>query len=97
MRASYGFDDIETNKALIKNGQRVAQQIGEVTNPTKFLINVFPSLQYVPEWFPGAGWKRHLKWLADLSEQTRRQPFDDAKANRVSYPYETFKDIVHHI
>jgi hypothetical protein len=83
MRVAYGFDDIETNKALIKNGQHVAQQIGEVTNPTKFLVNIFPSLQYVPEWFPGAGWKGHLRWLSDLSEQTRRQPFDDAKAKKV--------------
>jgi hypothetical protein len=28
-----------------------------------FVVNSIPALRYVPEWFPGAGWKREAsKW-----------------------------------
>ncbi|KAJ3526568.1 hypothetical protein NMY22_g10111 [Coprinellus aureogranulatus] len=81
MRTSYGFDDIGRNEALIKSAEHVVEEVGEAIKPTKFLVNIFPSLRYVPAWFPGAGWKRHLNWVAELSEQTRWQPFDNAKAS----------------
>ncbi|CCO35866.1 O-methylsterigmatocystin oxidoreductase Short=OMST oxidoreductase [Rhizoctonia solani AG-1 IB] len=44
-----------------------------------FYVNIFPALMYVPEWFPGAGWKRTLrKWKAE-------------KIRAMSGPYEWVK------
>lgn len=86
MRTSYGFDDIGRNESLIKSAEHVVEEVGEAIKPTKFLVNVLPALQYVPAWFPGAGWKRHLLWVAAVSENTRRQPFEDAKTTTVSSP-----------
>lgn len=83
MRTSYGFDDIGRNESLIKSAEHVVEEVGESIKPTKFLVNVFPAMQYVPAWFPGAGWKRHLNWVAGVSENTRRQPFEDAKESTV--------------
>ncbi|CAE6425428.1 unnamed protein product [Rhizoctonia solani] len=32
--------------------------LSESLMPSKFLVNVFPWLQYIPGWVPGAGWKK---------------------------------------
>ncbi|CAE7116602.1 unnamed protein product [Rhizoctonia solani] len=44
-----------------------------------FYVNIIPALMYVPEWFPGAGWKRKLRsWRAQ-------------KVRAMSAPYEWVK------
>ncbi|RXW19106.1 hypothetical protein EST38_g6748 [Candolleomyces aberdarensis] len=47
--------------------------------PGRFLVNVFPSLKHVPSWFPGAGFKRFLGELAQISLKTLYPPFEEAK------------------
>ncbi|TEB29717.1 cytochrome P450 [Coprinellus micaceus] len=64
MRTSYGFVDPERNESLAKYAERFSEGFGEAIKPANFLVNIFPSLRYVPDWFPGTGWKRHLKELA---------------------------------
>ncbi|KAH6871591.1 O-methylsterigmatocystin oxidoreductase [Coprinopsis sp. MPI-PUGE-AT-0042] len=47
--------------------------------PGKMLVVFFHPLQYVPSWFPGAGWKRKLEHLAEMNEDLRLRPFKDTK------------------
>ena len=38
-------------------------------------VDSFPILEYVPSWFPGAGFKRLAADLANLTEDVRTRPF----------------------
>jgi len=40
---------------------------------------VIPLLRYVPDWFPGTGWKVRGKWFAKLWEDTAEIPFQFVK------------------
>ncbi|CAE6464219.1 unnamed protein product [Rhizoctonia solani] len=39
--------------------------LNQATLPTGFLVNVFPWMEYIPDWVPGTGWKQTAyKWRA---------------------------------
>ncbi|KAJ2932868.1 hypothetical protein H1R20_g4238, partial [Candolleomyces eurysporus] len=79
MRTAYGFDDIRQNESLIHNAEKLVLEISEASMPGRFLVNYFPILRYVPSWFPGAGFKKHFKDIAQLNFKTRCMPFEEAK------------------
>ncbi|RXW22172.1 hypothetical protein EST38_g3677 [Candolleomyces aberdarensis] len=79
MRVAYGFDDIRQNEALIHNAEALIQGFHKAAAPGRYLVNSFPSLRHVPAWFPGAGFKRHLEALSQMSFNTIHHPFEEAK------------------
>ncbi|KAJ7448970.1 cytochrome P450 [Mycena latifolia] len=58
MAVTYGIHVRPSNDPYITVAHTVAQTAGDVATPGRFLVNSFPSLKYVPSWFPGAGFKR---------------------------------------
>lgn len=84
IRTTYGFDDIGKNASLIRNAKTLIREFAIARSPGKYLVNTFPILRHVPEWLPGAGWKRHMKKLAGLSGQVLGSGFEDAKVHLVS-------------
>lgn len=46
--------------------------------------NAFPSLKYVPNWFPGTSWKREAAKAFELTSTLLNWPFEVAKRNLVS-------------
>ena len=84
MRTAYGFDDIRQNESLIHDAEKLVLELFEATIPGRFLVNHLPILRYVPSWFPGAGFKRRFRNLAQLVFKTRHSPFDEAKRDMVS-------------
>ncbi|TFY79222.1 hypothetical protein EWM64_g4794 [Hericium alpestre] len=47
--------------------------------PGIFLADTFPLLKYVPDWFPGAGWKRKAKEWRTIPRQGVALPHEYAK------------------
>ncbi|GAW07580.1 cytochrome p450 [Lentinula edodes] len=47
--------------------------------PTSTLLNSIPALKYIPEWFPGAGFKRKAREWARYSTIMRELPYAAAK------------------
>ncbi|KAJ1299779.1 hypothetical protein OPQ81_011995 [Rhizoctonia solani] len=45
-----------------------------------FYVNFFPALMYVPEWLPGASWKRTLREWRTQKNQAMRGPYEWVKA-----------------
>ena len=84
MRATYGFDDVGKNKGLIQAAEAVIVEVGLATTPGRYLVNTFPILRHIPEWFPGAGWKRYMMEVAKSCRKVLDGPFEDTKANMVS-------------
>ncbi|KAH6888962.1 cytochrome P450 98A3 [Coprinopsis sp. MPI-PUGE-AT-0042] len=76
MRGSYGGEDPEYNKRLATSAATIADGFVTYSAPGRLLVSIFPSLRHVPSWFPGAGWKRILQHLGDLTEQIFNEPFD---------------------
>ncbi|KAJ2928661.1 hypothetical protein H1R20_g8457, partial [Candolleomyces eurysporus] len=79
MRTAYGFDDIGQNESLIHNAEKLITELAKALVPGRFLVNYLPILRYVPSWFPGAGFQKHFKELAELNVKTRCPPFEEAK------------------
>ncbi|KAF9554410.1 cytochrome P450 [Agrocybe pediades] len=46
--------------------------------PANFLVNIFPALKYVPEFFPGAGFQKIAKKAKALQEKFLERPFEDS-------------------
>ncbi|CCO36772.1 O-methylsterigmatocystin oxidoreductase Short=OMST oxidoreductase [Rhizoctonia solani AG-1 IB] len=44
------------------------------------MVNIFPSLSYVPDWFPGTGWKRTAREWKALKERAQSVPYEWTKA-----------------
>jgi len=48
---------------LILLAEEMQVVFGQATQPGRFLVDAFPWLRFVPEWFPSAGWKKTArKW-----------------------------------
>lgn len=52
--------------------------------PGKFLVDVFPWLKYVPEWFPGAGFQRQGREWKALWRRFTDVMFETAEEHIVS-------------
>lgn len=87
MRTAYGFEDAGHNTSLMHNAEKLIVAFGAARIPGRFLVNTFPILQHVPEWFPGAGFKRYFRELAEMSRRTVQIPFSDVQERLVRLPF----------
>jgi hypothetical protein len=83
MRVSYGSDNIEYNKELIQETQTFGHDFMEYSPPGKLLVATFPSLEYLPSWLPGTGWKRVVESLRTSSGRVRSRPYTELKKRMV--------------
>ncbi|CAE6486149.1 unnamed protein product [Rhizoctonia solani] len=88
MRSIYGYHLSGLDDPLLKEVLKLVDNLSKASMPTNFLVNVFPSLIYVPEWFPGAGWKRTAREWREQQEATVRDAFNWAKTRIESGTHE---------
>jgi hypothetical protein len=50
-----------------------------------FLVNAFPALVYIPDWFPGTGWKRTAKAWKAIKQKALEGPYEWVKPQAVSF------------
>ncbi|KIJ14852.1 hypothetical protein PAXINDRAFT_78324 [Paxillus involutus ATCC 200175] len=77
MMISYGHQiDPEGDKYV-----KLAEEVREsgVGPPGSYLVDLIPALKYIPEWFPGADFKRHARWGKGLALRMRQEPHDLVK------------------
>ncbi|OJA15899.1 hypothetical protein AZE42_09067, partial [Rhizopogon vesiculosus] len=58
LRISYGYEVQEKNDPFVDLADRAVVIFSESSAPGAWMVNIIPSLAKVPEWFPGAGFKR---------------------------------------
>ncbi|KAI0753233.1 cytochrome P450 [Daedaleopsis nitida] len=61
MRVSYGIEVDEESVDYLKMAEDVLALFSSVFVPGKYLVDTFPILRFVPEWMPGAAFKRDGK------------------------------------
>ena len=77
-KISYGIDIQDVDHDIIRMIEAVLEGSAQALVPGKYLVDTFPLLQYVPSWFPGAGfqrtfatWRWELLRMKDLLFETR--------------------------
>ncbi|KAF8970084.1 CyP450 monooxygenase [Flammula alnicola] len=73
---AYGINVQPRNDPYIMTAQEGVHPILEAAMPGAFLVDQFPILKYVPEWMPGAGFKRKARRWRHLQEQMLNKPYD---------------------
>ncbi|KAH6906116.1 O-methylsterigmatocystin oxidoreductase [Coprinopsis sp. MPI-PUGE-AT-0042] len=96
MRISYGSDDIEYNKELIQEAQKFGHDFVKYSAPGKLLVSSFPSLQYLPSWFPGTGWKQVVDDLRASCTRVRSKPYVELK-RRMSEGFQGDHSVAEHL
>jgi cytochrome P450 len=71
--------EAESNDPLVDMADRTMEQFSEATIPGRWLVDMFPLLEYLPEWMPGGAFKKTARiWREDLVE-TVRVPYEFVK------------------
>ncbi|KAK0479598.1 cytochrome P450 [Armillaria novae-zelandiae] len=69
LQISHGYAIQEENDPFVKLAEETMDQFSLSTAPGGFLVNLIPILRHIPEWFPGAGFKRTAReWASTLNE-----------------------------
>ncbi|KAF4610220.1 hypothetical protein D9613_010340 [Agrocybe pediades] len=73
---AYGFPIREKDDPYVSLAERALSSINEASLPGSFLVNILPVLRHVPEWMPGAEFKRKARAWKKIQEQFRIVPFE---------------------
>ncbi|KAH9856137.1 cytochrome P450 [Lenzites betulinus] len=76
---AYGYKAKPRTDPLIKIIEDVSEQAAQVTLPGAYYVDSLPFLRYVPEWMPGAGWKRKGKEYKANMDRMAEIPYQFVK------------------
>ncbi|KAF8595468.1 cytochrome P450 [Ceratobasidium sp. AG-I] len=80
----YGYEVTTAEDPLVKVVETAIHGLSQAALPSNFYVNIFPWLEYVPAWFPGAEWKRKaISWRAD-KDSMLNEPFNYTKHQMAS-------------
>ncbi|KAK0242387.1 cytochrome P450 [Armillaria nabsnona] len=79
LRISHGYEVKENDDPFVRLADQATEQFSAATKAGAFIVDLVPALRYVPDWFPGAGFKQRAKaWAATLQEMVE-QPHNFVK------------------
>lgn len=87
MSIAYGIDTRENDDPYITMAEAGVTPLLKALRPGAFLVDFFPVLKYVPEWMPGAGFKKKAKTWRKSAEGMINLPFETTKRNIVRDVY----------
>ncbi|KAL5633648.1 hypothetical protein ACGC1H_003956 [Rhizoctonia solani] len=63
LRSIYGYEAENTEDRFLIGARSIFSYLTKSLLSSNYLVNSLPALKYIPEWFPGARWKRDaIKW-----------------------------------
>jgi hypothetical protein len=83
LRISHGYDVKWQNDPFIELAEQALESFSTSTQPGRFLVDIFPSLRHVPDWFPGISWKEFAKKGTKLREALYTTPYEWTKSQMV--------------
>ncbi|PNP78879.1 hypothetical protein FNYG_07744 [Fusarium nygamai] len=100
LRILYNYQtDTKTNDHIVSMANLVMEEFSQATTPGAWMVDFIPWLRYIPEWMPGAGFKKTAKLFRQHLLQNVQDPYHyvkDQMANGkddVSYVAGLIKDI----
>ncbi|TBU23430.1 cytochrome P450 [Dichomitus squalens] len=76
MRISYGIEVVDEQDPYVAAVERGVASFNEAFVPGAFLVETFPVLKKLPDWFPGAGFKRTAAAWKKIAHNMRDAPFE---------------------
>ncbi|KAG2021095.1 O-methylsterigmatocystin oxidoreductase [Coprinopsis cinerea AmutBmut pab1-1] len=80
MRVSYGMQDFEYNRRVVKLADEFVRGFSEYVAPGRLLVGALPWMRHIPSWLPGAGWKRSLERIRIAGDDVVGKPYADVKS-----------------
>ncbi|KAF8588233.1 cytochrome P450 [Ramaria rubella] len=84
MGIAYGQDLVSKFNQYVALSEQNASAFVTVVRPGAFLVDIFPILKYIPEWFPGARFQTFARKGRINIQLARDAPFADVKKNMVA-------------
>ena len=75
MSMTYGVDTKETDDPLLDLAEAAVDSASKAIIPGAFLVDVIPILKYIPEFVPGAGFKKQARIWRKVQEDIRERPY----------------------
>ncbi|KAJ7131789.1 cytochrome P450 [Mycena crocata] len=75
----YGIDVLQANDPYVTLAQEALHTFSIACIPGRYLVDSFPILKHVPEWFPGAGFKRQAAVWRKLARAMLEVPFAETQ------------------
>ncbi|KAF8693049.1 cytochrome P450, partial [Rhizoctonia solani] len=79
-RLAYGYHLQGHNDLWFQRARLAVNHASKAPLMTNFIVNVAPILAYIPDWFPGAGWKRVAKEWRTNKQKALDEPYEWAKS-----------------
>ncbi|KIJ49274.1 hypothetical protein M422DRAFT_205484 [Sphaerobolus stellatus SS14] len=79
MQLTYGIRTKRKDDPYLELSERVAVAINEASIPGSFLVDIFPWMKYIPEWVPGATFKRKARLWRQAAEELLEFPYKTVK------------------
>lgn len=76
MDIAYGIDVKEKNDHFVKIAEHALEGGIDTGVPGTYLVDIFPFLRYVPEWIPGAGFKRKARLYRESVMAMLHEPYN---------------------
>ena len=83
LKATYGYTtEAHGPDPLVELVDQVMDEFSQACVPGKWAVDLMPALMYLPEWFPGTGWKQTAKaWNKNMTKCINI-PFEYAKKQK---------------
>ncbi|KAG8407885.1 hypothetical protein J3458_020195 [Metarhizium acridum] len=77
LRVTYGYTITKAEKdPLIELIELSASQLGLALVPGAWAVDIVPALKYLPDWFPGAGFKQTAKEFSKVAQKMANVPYE---------------------
>ncbi|KAF9443824.1 cytochrome P450 [Macrolepiota fuliginosa MF-IS2] len=76
---AYGLPTQRYKDPLVLYAEGVFTAISAACAPRKYLVNVIPALKYIPDWIPGANFKKVARELYDEAHKLMELPYQMAQ------------------
>ncbi|KAJ6582748.1 cytochrome P450 [Mycena sp. CBHHK59/15] len=99
MSVAYGIDVLPSDDPYITVAEEAIHTLSVANIPRKYLVDEFPILKHVPNWFPGAGFKRQAAEWRKLARAMMETPFAETKRQmesgiaRASFTSDSLNDL----
>lgn len=78
-QVSHGYTVRGDEDPLVELAERATLEFSLASAPGAFLVDVLPILRYIPDWFPGAGFKKTAKAWRQTAITLRDEPYEEVK------------------
>ena len=76
MSITYGIDVQESGDPYISLADNALKGISQAAVLGTFWVDLFPSLKYLPSWFPGAGFQKKAAYWREVNASLTKKPFN---------------------